>query len=129
MLQYDLYFWDILQAYVKSITHLNRKFFMHLLVQLGLPGNVNFKIIKSLYGVSKAENHLFISYHFDQHEKLSMTQLTYDPCLLYTKNSSSSRFRIIGFQTDDILFLAYKIFIVKKEKQLYKTNLLAKKKR
>lgn len=57
-----------------------------------------------------------------------MIQSTYDSYLLYTKNNSSGEFEIVGFQTNDILFLADKIFAVKKEKQLYKANLLAKKK-
>lgn len=56
-----------------------------------------------------------------------MTKLIYNPCLLYTKNSSRSGFGIIGLQTHDTLFLANKIFAVKKEEQLHKTNLLAKK--
>lgn len=46
--------------------------------------------------------------------------------MLKTKNSSS-KFGIIGLQTDDILFLADKIFAIKKEEQLYKANLLVKK--
>ena len=56
-----------------------------------------------------------------------MTKSIYDPCLLYIKNCNSSGFGIVGFQTDNILFLADKIFVVKEEEQLYKANLLAKK--
>ena len=55
-----------------------------------------------------------------------MTQSTYNPCLLYTENSSSG-FEIIGLQTNDILFLADKTFAIKEEEQLHKANLLAKK--
>lgn len=47
--------------------------------------------------------------------------------MLYTKNSGSSRFGIIGLQMNDSLVLANKIFAVKEEEQLYKANLLAKK--
>lgn len=44
-----------------------------------------------------------------------MTQSTYDLCLLFTKNSSNSRFVIVGLQIDNILSLADKIFAVKEE--------------
>lgn len=57
-----------------------------------------------------------------------MTQSTYDSFLLYTKNSNNSRFQIVDFETNNNLFLIDKIFAVKKEEQLYKDNLLAKKK-
>lgn len=56
-----------------------------------------------------------------------ITQLTYNLCLLYTKNNSSDKFEIIGFQADNTLFLSNKIFIVNKEEQLHKANVLAKK--
>ena len=54
-----------------------------------------------------------------------MIQATYDPCLLYTKNSSS-RFGIVDLQIDDTLFLANKTFAIKEKEQLHKANLLAK---
>jgi len=44
-----------------------------------------------------------------------MNQLTYNPYLLYTTNNS---FKIIGLQTNDILFLADKTFIKAKEVRL-----------
>ena len=56
-----------------------------------------------------------------------MTPSTYDPCLLYTENSSSG-FGIVGLQTDDTLFLADKMFAINEEEQLHKANLLAKEK-
>ncbi len=126
MPQYDLYLRDISQAYVQSTTHLNREFFVRPPVELGLPSNAILKIIKPLYGVPEAGNHWFNTYHSHHREKLSMTQSTYDPCLLYTENSSSSGFGIVGLQTDDTLFLADKMFAVKEEEQLHKANLLAK---
>ena len=126
MPQYDLYLRDISQAYVQSTTHLNREFFVRPPVELGLPSNAILKIIKPLYGVPEAGNHWFSTYHSHHREKLSMTQSTYDPCLLYTENSSRSGFGIVGLQTDDTLFLADKMFAVKEEEQLHKANLLAK---
>lgn len=47
-----------------------------------------------------------------------MTQSIYDSYLLYIKNNSG-RFGIIGFQTDNILFIANRTFTIKKEELLY----------
>lgn len=49
--------------------------------------------------------------------------------MLYTKNSSNNKFEIVYFQIYYILFLIDKILIIKQKKQLYKANLLAKKRR
>ena len=125
MPQYDLYLRDISQAYIQSTTHLNREFLVRPPVELGLHSDAILKIIKPLYGVPEAGNYWFSTYHSNHCEKLSMTQSTYNPYLLYTKNSSSG-FRIVGLQTNDTLFLSDKTFVIKKEEQLHKANLLAK---
>jgi hypothetical protein len=52
-----------------------------------------------------------------------MTQLTYDPCLLY----SNKLFGIVGLQTDNTLFLIDKTFTNTKENKLYKAKFMAKK--
>ena len=83
-------------------------------IELGLPSDAILKIIKPLYGVPEAENHWFNIYHSHHRKKLLMTQSTYDPCLLYTKNSSNG-FEIVDLQTDDTLFLADKTFTIKEE--------------
>lgn len=54
-----------------------------------------------------------------------MPGLFYKLCLLYTRDNSK-RFAIVGFQTDNILFLSDKTFAIKENEQLYKANLLAK---
>ena len=120
-----MYLRDISQAYVQSIIYLNREFYVRPPVKLGLDSNAILKIMKPLYGVPKAGNHWFNTYHFHHCEKLSMTQSIYNPCLLYTENSSSTRFGIVGLQTDDILFLSDRMLAIKEEEQLYKANLLA----
>lgn len=125
MQQYDLYLRDISQAYIQSTTHLNREFFVRPLQELELQSDSILKIIKPLYGVPKAGNYSFNTYHRHQLEKLSMTQSTYDPYLLYADNDSSG-FEVVGLQTDDILFLADKTFAIKEEKQLHEAKLLAK---
>ena len=87
---------------------------MRPLQELGLQSDSILKIIKPLYGVPKAGNHWFNTYHRHHLEKLSMTQSTYNLCLLYTNNNSCG-FRIVGLQTDDTLFLADKMFAIKEE--------------
>ena len=57
MPQYNLYLQDISQAYVQSITYLNKKFFVRSYEELRLPSDAILKIIKPFYGVFEAENH------------------------------------------------------------------------
>lgn len=56
-----------------------------------------------------------------------MTMSTQDFYLLYTKNNSNGRFKIIGCKTDDTLFLIDKMFAVKEKEPLHKAKLLVKK--
>ncbi len=125
MQQYDLYLRDISHVYVQSTTHLIREFFVRLPKELRLQSDSILNIIKPLYGVPEAENYWFNTYHRHCLRKLSMTQSTYDPGLLYT-DINSCGFGIVGLQTDDTLFLADKTFAIKEEEQLHKAKLLAK---
>ena len=59
--------------------------------------------MKPLYGVPKAGNHWFTTYHTHFKEKLGMRESIYDPYLFF---SSDPTFGIIGLQTDDTLILA-----------------------
>ena len=52
----NLFFRDISQVYIQSIISLAKKFFIRPSVKLRF-GNAIFKIIKSLYEISKAETH------------------------------------------------------------------------
>jgi hypothetical protein len=52
-----------------------------------------------------------------------MTQLTYNPCLLY----SNKLFSIISLQTDNTLFLVDKTFANTEENKLNKAKFIAKK--
>jgi len=57
----QLYLRDISQAYIQSLTKLNRDFFItapeELTSQLGVPKDAILKIVKPLYGVPEAGNH------------------------------------------------------------------------
>ena len=125
MQQYDLYLRDISQTYVQSTTYLNNEFFVRQPQELGLQSDSILKTIKPLYRVSEAGNHWFNTYHRHHLEKLSITQSTYDPSLLYTNNNSCG-FGIVSLQTDNTLFPEDKTFAIKEEEQLHKAKLLAK---
>ena len=122
--EYDLYLRDISQAYVQSITSLNRQFYVRPPRELGLQSDSVLKVIKPLYGVPEAGAHSYSTYHTHHKEKLSMTESTYDPCLLYTKESTG--FGVVGMQIDDTLILADEIFATAEENQLTEAKLLAK---
>jgi hypothetical protein len=62
-------------------------------------------VIKPLYGIAEADVHWFFTYFKHYVEKLQMTILTYDPCLLVTKESAKG-FGIVGMQTNDTLGLS-----------------------
>jgi hypothetical protein len=51
-----------------------------------------------------------------------MTQLTYNPCLLY----NNKLFGIVGLQTDNTLFLVDKTFADTEENKLNKAKFIAK---
>lgn len=57
-----------------------------------------------------------------------MIQSIFDPYLLYIENGSN-KFGIISLQTNNTLFSLDKTLATKKEKQLYKANLSAKKRK
>jgi hypothetical protein len=130
----QLYLRDISQAYVQSTTELNRKFYARppreLIDQLGLTSNTVMRIIKPLYGIPEAGNHWFRTYHSHHVEHLRMTQSTFDPCLLYSIDTSNSEepagFGIVGLQTDDTLILADAKFAESEEVELRKAQFLAK---
>ncbi len=88
-----LYLQDILQAYIQSITILNRDFYVNppreLTKRLNLINDSVLKVIKLLYGVPKAGNHQFKTYYSYYINKLGMEQSTYDPCLLYSNRPFS----------------------------------------
>jgi hypothetical protein len=123
----SVYLRDISQAYVQSTTLLNRDFYVrppkeiNEILQLGK--NTILKVIKPLYGIPEAGNHWFNTYHRHHTEKLSMTESTFDPCLLYSHNIG---FGIVGLQTDDTLFLGDNAFATAEEVKLKEAGFLAK---
>ena len=78
--------------------------------------------MKSLYGLPKAGNHWFATYHTYHKDKLEMKESIYDPCFLY----SSDLFGIVKMQTNDILILIDNNFAKKKEAAIQTTKIMTK---
>jgi hypothetical protein len=84
------------------------------------------KVIKSLYDVSKADNHWFKIYHDHHTDKLKMTQFTYDLCLLYITVISHIDMRIMNMQTDDTLILIDQSFAVVEKEAIHSAKIMTK---
>src|SRR6266702_5718510 len=98
--------------------NLNRKFYIQLLYKLLINDNLILKVLKPLYSVLEARNYWFKTYYAYYIKNLNITQLTYNPYLLY----SNKPFSIVGLQTDNILFFTDKTFIDIEENELYKAK-------
>jgi hypothetical protein len=56
-----------------------------------------------------------------------MDTFTYNPCLLIT--TTNSVFRVVGIQTDNIIILGNKCFLVQEKQELIQANYTAKPKK
>ncbi len=79
---------------MQSATFLNRDFyvnsFVELIKQFDIVSNSILKMIKSLYEISKANNHWFVTYLSHHDNKLEMIQSIYDSCLFHINMNDSS---------------------------------------
>jgi hypothetical protein len=123
-----LYLRDISQAYVQSVTKLNRDFYVRAPAELAAILSVSqgtiLKVARPLYGIPETGNHWFKTYHNHHVKELSMAQSTYDPCLLHINDSTS--FGIVGLQTNDTLFLANSAFATAEQEKVEKAKFLTK---
>jgi Reverse transcriptase (RNA-dependent DNA polymerase) len=119
-----LYLRDITQAYTQSKTCLNRAFYIRPPIELQLEEGSILRVVKPLYGVPEAGNHWYNTYHTHHIDQLDMSQSTYDPCLLYTRDTRG--FGLVGLQTDDTIILADTTFAATEETKLQKSKLLSK---
>ena len=116
---------DISQVYVQSIISLARQFFIKPPIELGFGEGTILKIIKFLYGVSKAGIHWFNTYHKHHTEKLVMQQSIYDSCFLYI-NKKGKGFEVVELQIDDTLILGDETFAKIENFHFHEVKLLAK---
>ena len=70
----------------------------------------------------EARNHQFKTYYSYHVKKLSIKQLTYNPCLIYSKEP----FNVIGLQTNNTLFVKDVSFAKKEQVKLKKARFMAK---
>ena len=78
------------------------------------------KVIKPLYKIPKAGNYWFNIYYTHHIKELQMSQLTYNLYLLYinTNMFTIARFKVVGLQTDNILFIKNNMFTKAKQDKL-----------
>ncbi len=122
-----LYLREITQAYVQSRFNLNRDFYVQssfeLIKLIRIFNDCILKVIKSLYDVSKANNHWFKTYYDHHIYKLSMIQFTYDSCLLYINHICMS---IMNMQTDDTFILIDQSFAVVEKEAIHSAKIMTK---
>ncbi|CCE31981.1 uncharacterized protein CPUR_05839 [Claviceps purpurea 20.1] len=118
---------DIIQAYVQSLTSLNRVIVAKLPREIAhlYPPDTVILVIKPLYGLAESGTHWWSTYFKYHCEKLKMEPSTFDQCLLIT-TAESGCFGIIGIQTDDTLGLGDKDFLEYEETELRKAGFAAK---
>lgn len=61
-----------------------------------------YKNHKFLYGISKIDNHWFVTYHLYHKEKFAIIEATYYPCCFFT----TKLWKILEIETNNILVLA-----------------------
>jgi hypothetical protein len=112
--QMKLYLRNITQIYVQSRSIFNKNFYVQSLLELikliRIFNHCILKMIKSLYDVSKANNHWFKTYHDHHIDKLKMIQFIYDSCLLYIIVISYIDISIVSMQTNDTRILVDQSF-------------------
>jgi hypothetical protein len=130
ILSMKLYLINIIQIYVQSRSILNRNFYVQSLSKLiklmKIFNDCILKMIKSLYDVSKADNHWFKTYHDHHTDKLNMISFTYDSCLLYIIIFIQIDLRIMNMQTDDIFILVDQSFAVVEDEAIHSAKIMIK---
>ncbi len=128
--QMKLYLRNITQTDVQFRFNLNRDFYVQSSFELIKLMSISFKcilkMIKSLYEMSKADNHWFKTYHDHHTDKLNMISFTYNSCLLYIIIFIQINLRIMSMQTDDTLILVDQSFAVVKEEAIHSAKLMIK---
>jgi hypothetical protein len=130
--QMKLYLKNIIQIYVQFRFNLNRDFYVQSLSELiklmKIFNDCILKMIKSLYDVSKTNNHWFKIYHDHHIDKLNMIQFLYDFCLLYISSIIIVQIdmSIIDIQIDDTLILADQSFAVVEKKAIHSAKIMIK---
>lgn len=120
----------IIQAYVQSVTKLNRIIIARLPREIAhlYPPSTIVLVTKLLYGVPEAGTHWWATNYNHHRDKLKMKASTFDPCLLITTEESGC-FGILGVQTDDTLSLGDKALLEREDTELRNAGFAAKPRR
>lgn len=81
------------------------------------------KLVKPFYGIPKAGNHWFTTYHNYYFNTFAISISTYGPFLVHR----CELFSIIRLSTNGILILTNNIFAIMKEKTIKTTKFITKK--
>jgi hypothetical protein len=110
---------DVTQAYTQADTALQRLILARLPEELQnqYPDGIIMVVVKPLYNMAEAGVHWFFTYFKHHVEKLQITILTYDSCLLVTKESAKG-FEVVEIQTDDTLGLSDDRFATKEAEMM-----------
>lgn len=83
--------YNVFQAYIWSTLDINQDFFicpfLKLIIIIKASSNYILKVVKPLYGIPKVSNHWFAIYHNYHMINFSITESTYNSCLLYRYKS------------------------------------------
>lgn len=104
MYELPLHTRDVTKAFLQSTTVLRRPVFVRPPKEMGIDDAV-LKIIRPLYGMPESPIHWFNTYLNYHKEKLGMSGVPMDPCLLYSISAeNNSPNGLVGLQVDDTLF-------------------------
>ena len=109
---------------MQSATKLNQNFYIkapfELSTALKVLQGIILKVVRPFYGIPKAGNYWFKTYHNHYIKELNMSQSTYNLCLLYLNNPTS--FGIVSLQTNDTLLLANSVFATLEQEKIKKAK-------
>lgn len=96
------YLRDIVQAYIQSVTFLERLLYYYPLPEMKIPPGLILRAVKPIYGAPESGLHWFVSYSSNHIKKLGMQQTSTDPCILYKQPESKTKsIDMVILQVDD----------------------------
>lgn len=101
---------DVIQAYVQARKRLERRVYIRVTPELGLPEGTVLEVVKPLYGIPDSGLHWYLTYLSHHIDKLEMTRSKSDPCVLF-RRSHDGLDEIILLQVDDALGIGTNAFI------------------
>lgn len=104
----------IIQAYIQSLSKLERRIFIRAPKEMDLPEGYVLEVVKPLYGIPESGLHWYMSYLTHHLESLNMVKSKVDPCVLI-KRTNDKLTGMILLQVDDSLGFGNKDFLAEEE--------------